>query len=206
MKLTKRWQGRRARRSGWPAGYFVDLKFVGRGEVKECHGITSDGKRVAFATSERETDWEDLGSLIVLKRAAKLVLLALCVGALSGCHLLHKAFPQYDNSGDHGPAAPPPDIYTIQGTTQSDHDLVAIRVVDSAVTVKVNRTSGPEQGWHTCDEFEVHLSTKGTGGGSVRLGYLNLVVGGVSFPVAPKGTQYEITSMKLTGTSSRELY
>lgn len=63
------------------------------------------------------------------------------------------------------------------------------------MTVKVNRIAAPEVGWHECDRYEVYLSTVGTGGGSVRFGFLNLTVNGTSVAVASKGTQYEITSM-----------
>lgn len=91
-----------------------------------------------------------------------------------------------------------PATYTVTGVTQSDFDLVPVRVLNSRITVRVNRANRPLQGWHDCDEFEVFFSTKGTGGGFVRFWYLNLEVGGISFPVAPTGTPYEITSTLIT--------
>lgn len=137
-----------------------------------------------------------------MKISSLLLILAL---PLVGCNTLRKVFPQYEKD-QPAPNNSVPADYTIKGVTASDFDFIPVRVLNSIVTVKVNRLNSPEKGWHDCDTFEVLHSTKGTGGGGVRLWYLNLTVGGVSFPVAPKGTEYEIHSVLIDTKSSHELY
>lgn len=122
---------------------------------------------------------------------SRLLLLAFLFPVI-GCQSLKKLTDGPTSTPGPGPL---PADYTVTGVSSSDFDLIPVRVLNSHVTVRVNRQSNPESGWHDCDTFEVFMSTKGTGGGAVRLWYLNLSVGGVSFPVAPTGTAYEIRSV-----------
>lgn len=82
--------------------------------------------------------------------------------------------------------------YTVSGTTIEDFETVDVRVVDSDLTIKVKR---PNEDWTVLDQFEVYLIKSGVGGGAVRFGYRNLYVNGMTRPVAPKGTQFEIRSV-----------
>lgn len=113
------------------------------------------------------------------------------LSASVGCQSLKKLMDGPTST----PAAPIPADITITGVTTSDFQLIPVRVLNSHVTVRVNRVNNPEIGWHDCDTFEVYTTTSGPGGGAVRLWYLNLQSGGVSFPVAPAGTPYEIRSV-----------
>lgn len=134
----------------------------------------------------------------------KILIVAALAVPLMGCNTLRK-IPGIGGAHSEPANIPPlPDDYTVTGTTVGNFDFIPINTIDRTLLVRVNRTAAPETGWHTCDQFEIFTSTKGTGGGGVRFGFLNLVVGGVSFPVAPRGTQYEIRS--ITTRASRDLY
>ncbi len=128
------------------------------------------------------------------------LLLLVLILPLSGCKTLNRMMGKEPDQ-DAATAALPDD-YTVTGVTTSDFQFIPVRAADSAVVVRVNRPRSPEAGWHDCDRFEISLSTKGVGGGGVRLGYLNLSVGGVAFPVAPAGTAYEIRSIRTSGGST----
>lgn len=114
---------------------------------------------------------------------------------LIGCQTI-KNLPGIKEPG-HTPNSPTPlpEVYTLTGTTATNFQTIApVRVVDSSIMARVKRNGA----WEVCDQFEVRLSTQGVGGGSVRFWYRNLSVNGVSNPVAPSGTEYEITSTLLT--------
>lgn len=120
--------------------------------------------------------------------------------SLLGCKLL----PQYKKDQPGNTAIP--NDYTVSGITLSDNQIVQpVRCVDSLITVKVLAIG--ETQWRTCNPYEARISTIGAGGGGVFFGrkssatfdtngnLLYLILYDV--PVAPKGSQYEVHSIKI---------
>lgn len=139
-------------------------------------------------------------------RIMRHLLLVLSILLLSSCNTIRRF-----TSSESTPPDAIPDVIKLTGVTVVDYQVISVRCADSAVTVRVKW----KDGWHECNPFEVHIDTVGAGGGGVwfrRICYptydstgklIQLYI--TSDPVAPKGTEYEITSVALKGTV-HELY
>ncbi|HET9146157.1 MAG TPA: hypothetical protein VFN81_08735 [Sphingomicrobium sp.] len=97
-----------------------------------------------------------------------------------------------DGATSTPPAAGAAADYTVSGTTAEDFEIVGVRTDDSEITIRVKRPGSLD--WYVLDQFEFSI-LKGGVGGAVRFGYRNLYVGGVTGPVAPKGSLFEIRSV-----------
>jgi hypothetical protein len=104
-----------------------------------------------------------------------------------------------------GPTSTPPDAIpatiVLGGYTVVDYQGFApFRTVNSTVTVRVKRSG---EDWHTCNKYEARIDTTGTGGVFFRTTcYATFDDNGTltyfyntGKPMAPTGTQYEITSI-----------
>ena len=137
------------------------------------------------------------------------IIIILVAFMLSGCHMMEKMY-----KSESTPPEPIPDIIVLHGVTLADYQITQVRCYNSDVLVKI--LDKEETRWRVLNEFEVEISTVGSGGGAVwfknkcyptydqggRL--IRLVFTGK--PVAPTGTQYEIQSYLRTGSSIRKLY
>lgn len=119
----------------------------------------------------------------------------------TGCRTIQKLY----KSESH-PAAPTPDILTVTGNISVDNQLIQIRTLDSSIEAKVKRPG--ETSWYTCNKYEFKILSNGIAfSHEVTMlpdGRLTWMVPTV--PVAPVGTQYQVTSYLQVGTSSREMF
>lgn len=116
---------------------------------------------------------------------------------LTGCNTIQN----FLHPKDH-PASPVPDLIVLSGTTAADYEIIQVRTEDSEIGVRV--LDPYTHVWRTLNRYEYHVTVAEGAAGAVtferkcyptfnsygQLIYLVLT----GLPVAPTGTQYEITS------------
>jgi hypothetical protein len=129
-------------------------------------------------------------------------ILVLLIGLSVGCQNIHK-LPGFGNETPPVDNTPTGDVVTYNGVTRFDNEIVQnIRTTGCAILVRVQR---PGEDWTECNKWEVRIDQPVKGLGDVWfLGQCDLsggVVRPLHKPVAPVGTNYQITSLKLASTA-----
>lgn len=129
-------------------------------------------------------------------------LVVLLVGLSMGCQNIHK-LPGFEPDKPPIDTTPHGDVVQYAGVTRFDNEIVQnIRTTGCAVLVRVQR---PGEDWTECNKWEVRIDQPTKGLGDVWfLGQVTFDGGWViplHKPVAPTGTAYQITSLKLDSTA-----
>lgn len=129
-------------------------------------------------------------------------LIVLLVGLSMGCQNIHK-LPGFGNETPPVDTTPHGDVVQYDGITRFDNEIVQnIRTTGCAILVRVQR---PGEDWEECNKYEVRIDQPAKGLGDVWFLGQVILSGGFLVvphkPVAPVGTHYQITSLKLDSTA-----